>query len=81
MHGAQDAHVGAATTQVRLKLGTDLLIRWPGISLQKGLRPHHDSGYAVTALCGLLFHKGALDRCRFRRRAEPLKRRYLLAFQ
>src|SRR5262249_1238821 len=79
LDGAQDAHVGAATTEMSGEFSADLAVTGLRIPLQQGLRPHHDAGNAVAALRGLLLDEGALDCRRLRRRAQAFERRHLLA--
>jgi len=80
----QDAHMGAATTEIGLhfRRGSARRSAWK-LRLQQGLRPHHHAGDAIAALgraCSSM--KAPLDRRRRLDGAEPLSsRRHLLALE
>src|SRR3954447_6618008 len=78
--GAQNAHVRAAPTQVRLHVLADLSVGRVAALLDKGIGAHHHARNAVAALGGLLLKKSPLQSTRLVAGSEALQGRDLPVF-
>src|SRR5579884_173711 len=61
-HSANDLHIAATTTQISSKRDLDFLIRRCRILFEEVFRCQNHSRRAISALEGMLFLKGVLDR-------------------
>src|SRR5260370_16178064 len=76
LHRANHAQVAAAAAEISVEGLLDLIVAGMWIFIEEHFRGHDHAVHAVTALRGLLFDEGRLERVRMLERAQAFEGRY-----